>query len=215
MFSIKENISHLKKMIPKRVELVAISKTKPINKLLEVYHLGQKVLGENKVQEMVEKWKNMPKDIQWHMVGHLQTNKVKYITPFVSLIHSVDSIKLLKEIQKQGAKSGLVLSCLLQIYIAEETNKFGFNVKTAEEILAQQNNFPNVLIKGFMGMATFTKDEKKIRKEFSFLYQFFVEQQKKYSNLKILSMGMSDDFHWAIEEGSNMVRIGSKIFGSR
>jgi pyridoxal phosphate enzyme (YggS family) len=209
-------ISELNK---KSVTLVAVSKTKPIEDILELYTLGQRDFGENYVQELTEKYELTPKDIRWHFIGHLQSNKVKYIAPFASLIHSVDSKKLLAEIDKQAKKNNRVIDCLLQIHIAEEETKFGFNENELKELISSDLTvYRNVQIKGLMGMASFTDDVQKVRNEFKFLKRLF----DKYSSwsivnfqFTILSMGMSADYEVAIEEGSNMVRIGSLLFGKR
>lgn len=221
--SIVENIQYIEnQVVSKGVTLVAVSKTKPIEMLMEAYNAGFKRFGENYVQELVEKYEAMPKDIEWHFIGHLQSNKVKYIAPFVSLIHSVDSFKLLQEINKQAAKNNRVIDCLLQIYIAEEDTKSGMNEEECLEILQPETlkNLPNVRIVGLMGMTTLTDDETQIRKEFSKLKNFYSElriarRTVQNSELNSLSMGMSGDYEIAIEEGSNMIRVGSKIFGGR
>ncbi len=213
--STSNNLQKILNSIPKNVTLVAVSKTKPTDCILEAYEAGQKVFGENKVQEMAQKADLLPKDIEWHMIGHLQTNKVKYIAPFVSLIHGVDSEKLLKEINKRATKNNRVIDCLLQFHIAEESSKFGLNEKEAKKILEIQSSYPNVQIIGLMGMATFTSNKEQIKKEFSFLNTIYKKLQKNYPKLKILSMGMSADYSIAIDEGSNMIRVGSAIFGTR
>ena len=203
----------------KNVTLVAVSKTKPAEEILELYNLGQRDFGENYVQELTEKYQQLPKDIRWHFIGHLQSNKVKYIAPFVSLIHGVDSKKLLIEINKQGEKLKRTIDCLLQVHIAKEETKFGLDENELHELLATNyTNFTNVKIRGLMGMASFTDDMEKVRNEFRVLKSLF----DKYSTLSIvncqlsiLSMGMSADYKIAIEEGSNMVRIGSLLFGKR
>ncbi|MDF4222090.1 YggS family pyridoxal phosphate-dependent enzyme [Maribacter sp. M208] len=215
--SIKENLLAIKDTIPESVTLVAVSKTKPISYLQEAYDQGQRVFGENRVQEMTEKWENLPKDIKWHMIGHLQRNKVKYVAEYVSLVHGVDSPRLLAEINKQAKKHNRIIPCLLQVHIAEEDTKFGFN---EEELLDLVDNeefkaFKNVKIEGLMGMATFTDNMEQVRREFSSLKSLFVKLQSTYSDFTTLSMGMSGDYKIAIEEGSTMVRIGSSIFGSR
>jgi hypothetical protein len=203
------------------VKLIAVSKTKPVEVLLEAYQAGLRDFGENKVQEMLPKYEALPKDIRWHLIGHLQTNKVKYIAPFVHLIHSVDSLKLLQEIDKQGKKYGRVIFCLLQVYIAQEETKFGLSREELVEILDGQElkNLKNICIKGLMGMASNTENFEQVRQEFRSLKSIFDSIREKYhgENLDIqeLSMGMSGDYMLAIEEGSTMVRIGSKIFGSR
>jgi len=208
---IEKNLSILKNSIPYNIDIVAVSKTKPINDLKEAYHAGQKIFGENKVQEMVSKFEQLPKDILWHMIGHLQTNKVKYIASFVNTIHSVDSHKLLKEIQKQAFKHNRKIKCLIQIRIANEETKFGIEPSELEEILNFSKTLPNVKISGLMGMASFTEDKNQIRNEFRFLSNLY----NSYNDLRVLSMGMSGDYQIGIEEGSTMVRIGSKIFGDR
>ena len=214
--SISENIRLLKKNLPSNVVLVAVSKTKPISDILEAYHEGQRVFGENKIQEMVEKWEQLPKDIEWHMIGHVQTNKVKYMAPFVSLIHAVDSLKLLKEIDKQAEKQNRKIHCLLQLKIAEEESKFGLNEKDAIDLLASEElkKLTHIKITGLMGMATFTENEMQLRYEFSRLKSFF-DTYKDTFDLSILSMGMSGDYPIAITEGSTMIRVGSAIFGER
>ena len=189
--SISSNLQIVLNSIPNNVTLVAVSKTKPIASILEAYEAGQKVFGENKVQEMAKKAELLPKDIKWHMIGHLQSNKVKYIAPFVSLIHAVDSEKLLKEINKRAAQNNRVIDCLLQFHIAEESSKFGLNEEEAKKILEIQSNYPNVRIVGFMGMATFTSNKEQIKKEFSSLNTVYKKLKKIIRNLKILSMGMS------------------------
>lgn len=207
--------------IPEDVTLVAVSKTKPIEEIIEIYQQGQRIFGENKVQELREKYEQLPKDIEWHLIGHLQTNKVKYIAPFVSLIHAVDSLKLLKEIDKQAKKHNRVIDCLLQFHIAREETKFGLDQKEAVELLEHPtfSRLNNIHIRGIMGMASFTKDETQIRKEFQTLISIFDFLKTNYfpdqSSFDTRSMGMSGDFKIAIEEGSNMVRVGSLIFGSR
>ncbi len=223
--SIEQNIQRINSELPAHVTLVAVSKTKPVSDLMEAYHAGQHVFGENYVQELVEKEHQMPKDIKWHFIGHLQSRKVKLIAPFVSLIHGVDSFKLLQEINKQAEKNNRVIDCLLQIFIAEEESKFGLDEQELFEIIQsdafQQLN--NIRIVGFMGMATFTENKTQIEKEFKQLkslfdqYKQLNEQPKSTSNfqLETLSMGMSGDYLLAISCGSTMVRIGSSIFGFR
>lgn len=217
--SIQNNLHFIQKSIPENVTLVAVSKTKPISDLMEAYEAGQRVFGENKIQEMTEKWEAMPKDIEWQMIGHVQTNKVKYMAPFVSLIHGVDSLKLLQEINKQAQKNNRVIDCLLQIYIAEEESKFGLNEDELAAILEyiqnDKNEMNHIQIVGLMGMATFTNNQTQVAKEFSRLKTIFDSIAIHNSRFKILSMGMSGDFALAIECGSNMVRIGSSIFGNR
>jgi len=215
--SISENIKKYQGSLPKNITLVAVSKTKPVSSLLQAYDAGQRVFGENKIQEMASKWEEMPKDIQWHMIGHVQTNKVKYMAPFVALIHTVDSLKLLREINKQAAKHDRVINCLLQIKIAEEEHKFGLDHQDALQLLAKdiQATLPHVSIVGLMGMASFTENKIQIETEFkklSTLHQNFVKQ---HPQLTVLSMGMSSDYTLALDHGSTMVRIGSSIFGAR
>jgi pyridoxal phosphate enzyme (YggS family) len=203
------------------VQLVAVSKTKPVSAIKEAYTAGQRAFGENKVQEMAEKYEQLPKDIQWHLIGHLQTNKVKYIAPFVHLIHAVDSLKLLQEIDKQAKKYNRVIPCLLQFHIADEETKFGLDFNEAEELLQSREfiEMQNVQIVGLMGMATFTDNEEQIRDEFRNLNNYFQIIKSHYfkfnPDFKQLSMGMSGDYTIAVEEGSTMVRIGSTLFGSR
>lgn len=215
--SIEKKIVALKESIPAHVTLVAVSKTKPNEDLQEAYDAGQRIFGENKVQEMTRKWEELPKDIQWHMIGHVQRNKVKYMASFVSLIHGVDSFKLLKEINKQGKKNNRKIPCLLQIHIAEEDTKFGFDEKELLELVQDKAflELDHVEIKGLMGMATFTDDKNQIRREFKSLNTLFQRLKTNLDGLEILSMGMSGDYQIAIEEGSTMVRIGSSIFGAR
>lgn len=220
--SICENISKIKSVIPKDVTLIAVSKTHPPETIKEAYNCGQRIFGENKVQELCDKAVKLPPDIQWHLIGHLQSNKVKYIAPFVSLIHSVDSLKLLQEIDKQAKKCNRIIPVLLQIHIAEEETKFGLSPAEAEDILISHasHQLQNIKISGLMGMATNTEDEIKIRSEFKSLkklFDYFKIQFPDSGNIKleILSMGMSSDFEIAVEEGSNMLRIGSTIFGNR
>ena len=215
--SIKENLLAIKKNIPDTVTLVAVSKTKPMSYIQEAYDEGQRVFGENRVQEMTEKWENLPKDIEWHMIGHLQRNKVKYMAEYVSLVHGVDSPRLLAEINKQAEKHNRVISCLLQVHIAEEDTKFGFNEEELLDLVANEEfkAFKNVKIVGLMGMATFTENMDQVRREFASLKSLFTKLKSNYADFTTLSMGMSGDYNIAIEEGSTMVRIGSSIFGSR
>ena len=218
--SIKENLLQIQSQLPEHVTLVAVSKTKPVADLMEAYNAGQRIFGENKIQEMTEKWQQMPKDIQWHMIGHVQSNKVKYMIPYVKLIHGVDSLKLLKEINRLAAKWRKKVDCLLQIHIAEEDTKFGLDEKELEEMLHSDElkTFQNIRIVGLMGMATFTNDTEQIKREFQHLKTIFDKnKQLETLNLKLetLSMGMSGDYQLAIEYGSTMVRIGSSIFGER
>lgn len=204
-----------------KVKLIAVSKTKPNEALLEAYNAGQRDFGENKVQELSEKFETLPKDIRWHMIGHLQRNKVKQIAPFVHLIHSVDSIRLLREINKQGEKYNRTINCLLQIHIAEESTKFGFNEKDLEDFLKSKtlDGLQNIIILGLMGMATFTEDNEQINREFAHLKSIFDDFSSRFLfdnfQLKELSMGMSGDYALAIANGSTMIRVGSSIFGSR
>ncbi len=218
--SIAQNLLSIKNNLPEKVTLVAVSKTKPIPDLILAYEAGQRIFGENKIQEMVEKWEEMPKDIQWHMIGHVQTNKVKFMAPFVSLIHGVDSFKLLKEINKQARKNDRVIDCLLQIHIAEEETKFGLDEEELNNLLASAEfqEMKNIQIKGLMGMATFTDSQNQVKKEFLHLNSIFERLQSDKNALQhfsTLSMGMSGDYKLAIECGSTMVRIGSSIFGGR
>ena len=218
--SIQQNLKHIKSTLPEHVTLVAVSKTKPVPDLMEAYNAGQRIFGENKIQEMVDKWEQMPKDIEWHMIGHVQTNKVKYMAPFVSLIHGVDSLKLLEEINKQAKKNNRIIDCLLQIYIAEEESKFGLDEEELTTLLASPTfqEMKNIRIVGLMGMATFTDNQNQIQKEFKHLKSIFDRLQSlKTENCKLqtVSMGMSGDYQLAIACGSTMVRIGSSIFGNR
>jgi pyridoxal phosphate enzyme (YggS family) len=215
--SITQNLNKIKASLPENVTLVAVSKTKPISDLMEAYEAGQRIFGENKIQEMNDKWEEMPKDIEWHMIGHVQTNKVKFMAEYVSLIHGVDSLKLLQEINKQAQKYNRIIDCLLQIYIAEEETKFGLDESELDELLASSEfkSLQNIRIVGLMGMATFTENQNQIKKEFTHLKSIFDNLQSKIYNLKSLSMGMSGDYKLAIECGSTMVRIGSSIFGGR
>ncbi len=215
--SIKENLAEIKANLPEGVILVAVSKTKPNEAILEAYEAGQRVFGENKVQDMVQKWEALPKDIEWHMIGHLQRNKVKYMAEFVSLIHGVDSLKLLKEIDKQAQKHNRVIPCLLQMHIAEEDTKFGLDEDELNALLASSEfkQMKHVKIMGLMGMATFTDNENQVRKEFARLKSLFEKLKLQLPEISILSMGMSGDYGIAITEGSTMVRIGSSIFGAR
>ena len=223
---IAQNLTEIKSQLPKQVTLVAVSKTKPVADLMEAYNAGQRIFGENKIQEMTDKWEVMPKDIEWHMIGHVQTNKVKYMAPYVSLIHGVDSLKLLQEINKQAAKNNRVIDCLLQVYIAEEESKFGLDEQELEEMLnklldsARSDNktLKNIRIVGLMGMATFTENKDQIEKESKHLKTIFDKHKTlntEHCQLNTLSMGMSGDYQLAISCGSTMVRIGSSIFGSR
>ena len=212
---ISNNIQKIKSTLSNHISLIAVSKTKPNSDLIEAYDSGQRIFGENKIQEMSEKWNSLPKDIKWHMIGHVQTNKVKHMASFVSLIHAVDSLKLIKEINKQALKNNRTIDCLIQIRIAEEETKFGLPENQLEDLLESAVAFPSVKIKGLMGMASFTSDDLKVRSEFKKLSKLFNKIKEKYSNLEILSMGMSGDYAIAIDEGSTMIRVGSKIFGNR
>ena len=214
---IQEQLQLLRSELPRQVRLVAVSKTKPNADLERAYEAGQRIFGENKIQELTQKWETLPKDIEWHMIGHVQTNKVKYMAPYVSLIHGVDRYKLLKEINKQGAKNNRIINCLLQMHIAQEETKFGFNQRELEEVVnnLKINPLPNIKIKGLMGMATFTENKNQIRKEFKTLKQNFDWIQTQLTEVTELSMGMSGDYSIAIKEGSTMIRVGSKIFGHR
>ena len=218
---IEQNLLKFKATIPTNVKLVAVSKTKPVEDIMEAYHGGQRIFGENKAQDMAAKFPHLPHDINWHFIGHLQTNKVKMIAPFVRMIHAVDSLKLLKEINKQAAKNDRVIDCLLQFHIAEESTKFGLNIEEAEDIF-DNNDFSllqNIRIAGVMGMATYTNDEFQVRKEFGNLLNIFKLIKDNHfqgeEHFKEISMGMSGDYQIAIEEGSTMIRVGTLIFGER
>lgn len=218
--NIEENINHIKSTLPEYVTLVAVSKTKSIDEIMEAYNAGQRIFGENKIQEMVEKESQMPKDIQWHMIGNVQRNKIKYMAQFVSLIHGVDSFKLLKEIDKQAKKHDRIINCLLQIKIAEEDSKFGMTSSEAQDILNSSEilELKNVCVEGVMGMATFTDDQKQIEQEFKKLktvFDYLKALDIPNCKLKTVSMGMSGDYRIAIDCGSTMIRVGSSIFGER
>lgn len=215
--SIQQNLKNIKSQIPEDVTLVAVSKTKPIEDLMEAYNAGQRIFGENKIQEMVEKYEELPKDIQWHMIGHVQRNKVKYMAKFVSCIHAVDSLKLLEEINKQAMKHNNLIHCLLQIKIAKEDSKFGLSKAEAKKILESKAyaESGNVTITGLMGMATFTEDQSIIKNEFQYLKACYDEFKLNHPSINTLSMGMSGDYQLAIDCGSTMIRVGSSIFGSR
>ena len=221
MSSIVENLKEIAGSLPEGVKLVAVSKTKPVEAIEEAYEAGQRVFGENRVQELAEKYEILPKDIEWHMIGHLQTNKVKYMAAFVSLIHGVESLKLLETIDKEGRKHDRVIPCLLQFYIASEETKFGLDMEEAKALLESDDyrQMKNVKIVGVMGMATNTDDEGQVRREFQHLKEIFDELKATYfagnPEFKELSMGMSGDYRIAVEEGSTMVRVGSSIFGAR
>lgn len=214
---IKDNLLEIKNTLPDHVTLVAVSKTKPDEDLMEAYAAGQRIFGENKVQEMVGKWERLPKDIKWHMIGHLQRNKVKYMAEFVDLIHGVDSFRLLTEINKRAEQNNRTIDCLLQIHIAEEDTKFGLDNEELNAILKSEeyHQLKNINVVGLMGMATFTDDETQVRREFKQLKSIFDTIKSENPQITILSMGMSGDYQMAIEEGSTMVRIGSSIFGKR
>lgn len=219
--SIKNNLHFFLQNLPPDCQLIAVSKTKPVEAIQEAYDAGQRVFGENKVQELVPKYEALPKDIQWHLIGHLQSNKVKYIAPFVHLIHSIDSFKLLEEVNKQAVKADRTIACLLQLHIAEEETKFGFSEEEVTDLLAsaELQKLGNIQIAGLMGMATFTEDLEQIRREFRGLRGLY--ERLKASSLpsnvmmRHLSMGMSSDYRIAIEEGSTMIRVGTAIFGDR
>lgn len=215
--SISTNIEKIKSSLPENVTLVAVSKTKPNEAIVEAYETGHRIFGENKVQELADKYEALPKDIEWHMIGHLQSNKVKYIAPFVNLIHGVDSYKLLKEINKRALQNNRTINCLLQIHIAQEQTKFGFSEEEIIELLTSDkfNELKNINIIGLMGMATFTQDTIQIKQEFNSLKHLYDKIASSYLPISTLSMGMSGDYQLAIECGSNMVRIGSSIFGER
>lgn len=220
--SVSSNLENIRKKLPEHVTLIAVSKTKPNEMILEAYKAGHRHFGENYVQELEKKQNELPKDINWHFIGHLQSNKVKYIAPFVYLIHGVDSLKLLKEINKQGQKCGRIINCLLQIYIAKEESKFGLDENEADELLNSKDFevLGHVRILGLMGMATNTENKEVIRTEFNSLNTLFNQLKLKFGtkpnlDLQYISMGMSSDFELAIECGSNMIRVGSSIFGER
>ena len=217
---IQENLNQIKSTLPEQVTLVAVSKTKPVSDLMEAYHAGQRVFGENKIQEMADKYEVMPKDIEWHMIGHVQRNKVKYMASFVHLIHGVDTLKLLKEINKRAKKHDRVIDCLLQIKIASEDSKFGMSAQEASELIQSKDisELKNIRIVGVMGMATFTDNQSQIEQEFNFLKTTFDTLNKlNTANCKLhtISMGMSGDYQLAIDCGSTMIRVGSSIFGER
>lgn len=211
--SITQRLTEIKEKLPSHVTLVAISKTKPEGDLLEAYQSGQRHFGENKVQELVEKYEHLPKDIHWHFIGHLQTNKVKYIAPFVYLVQAVDSLKLLKMLQKEALKNERTISCLIQAKVAKEESKFGLSFPEIKDLLAQKDDYPNVKMIGLMAMATNTSDNEEVRSEFYELNAFF--ETLRNEEFTILSIGMSNDWPLAVEQGSNMIRVGSRIFGPR
>ncbi len=218
---IQENLNLVRATVPSNVTLIAVSKTKPLPDLQEAYDAGQRVFGENKALEMRDKNQELPKDIQWHFIGHLQTNKIKYIVPFVTLIHSIDSATVLEAVNKEATKKERVIDCLLQFHIAQEETKFGLDIEEAKSLLESESykNLKNIRICGVMGMATFTDDTNQVRKEFKTLKNIFDFLKENYfkddADFKEISMGMSDDYPIAIEEGATMVRVGSKIFGAR
>ncbi|WP_415954948.1 YggS family pyridoxal phosphate-dependent enzyme [Phocaeicola coprophilus] len=218
---IQTNIKEILTELPSGVRLVAVSKFHPNERIEAAYQAGQRIFGESKVQELTEKYRTLPKDIEWHFIGHLQTNKVKYIAPFISMIHAVDSFKLLEEINKQASKVNRIIPCLLEIHIAQEESKYGFTFESCREMLQEGawKNLKNISINGVMGMATNTEDSDEIRKEFKQLHDFFTELKQTYFPNKAqfceISMGMSHDYPLAIEAGSTLVRVGSKIFGDR
>ena len=219
--SIAQNLAEVKATLPDHVTLVAVSKTKPNEVLLEAYKAGQRYFGENKVQEMAAKAEVLPKDIQWHYIGHVQTNKIKYMAPFVHLVHGVDREKVLRELNKEAAKNNRIIDCLLQVFIAKEETKFGFDADEIKTLFSENltETYPNLRVRGLMGMATFTDNQEQVRLDFRGLAQLYNELTTNFksqtSNFKFLSMGMSGDYQIAIEEGSNLVRIGTAIFGSR
>lgn len=218
---IKENLNIVRATVPSNVTLIAVSKTKPVSDLQEAYDAGQRIFGENKALEMRDKHQTLPSDIQWHFIGHLQTNKIKYIAPFVTLIHAIDSLSLLEAVNKEAAKNNRVIDCLLQFHIAQEETKFGLDIDEAKLLLESESfkNLKNINICGVMGMATFTDDAAQVRNEFKNLKNIFETLKENYfkdnGSFKEISMGMSDDYPIAIEEGATMVRVGSKIFGAR
>lgn len=214
--SVTENINKIKSEIPENVTLVAVSKTKPESDILEAYNTGQRVFGENKIQEMAAKYEALPKDIEWHMIGHVQTNKIKYMAPFVSLVHGVDREKVLKELNKQALKNDRIIHCLLQIHIAKEDTKFGFSQEEAIDLTTRLKNYPNVKVVGLMGMATNTNDTSIVAGEFENLNTLFLQLKESLGDsFNTLSTGMSGDYKIAIANGSTMIRLGSSIFGAR
>lgn len=214
--SIPASIQHFNESLPSHVTLVAVSKTKPVSDLMQAYEVGQRIFGENKIQEMTDKWEEMPKDIQWHMIGHVQTNKVKYMAPYVALVHAVDRLKLLKEINKQAQANNRIIDVLIQVKIAREDSKFGMPVNEVTQFFEEKTftNYPHVRVKGLMGMATFTDNKEQVAAEFELLEGLFLRFRES-ANLTILSSGMSGDYPLAIEHGSTMIRVGSSIFGAR
>ena len=212
---IKKNLEKIKKEVGSNVLVVAVSKTKPLDCIKKAYETGHRDFGENKIQEMTSKFNDLPKDINWHMIGHIQTNKVKYMAPYVSLIHSLDSLKLAKEINKQALKNKRIIKCLIQFRISSEETKFGLNEDEVLEIIKLENNFEGIKIIGLMGMASFVDDQKIIDKEFKTLKVLFDKIRSSNKKFEIISMGMTLDYNLAIKNGSNLIRIGSKIFGER
>lgn len=221
MAGIAENITRIKSSLPSNVKLIAVSKTKPASDIQKAYEAGQRIFGENKVQELVSKFEALPKDIEWHMIGHLQSNKVKYMAHFVALIHGVDSFSLLKEINKHAQKNNRIQNVLLQFHVAQEETKFGFSYEEAEQMLNsnEYKSLENISVVGIMGMASFTENKSQIQSEFKMLKSYFEQVKTQFfsnqNSFKEISMGMSGDYKIAIEEGSTMVRIGSSIFGGR
>ena len=219
--SVSENLNKVRSTLPAGVKLIAVSKTKPISAIVDAYNCGQRLFGENKVQELTEKFESLPKDIEWHLIGHLQTNKVKYVASFVAMVHAVDSLKLLAEINKEASKHNRIINCLLQFHIAQEDTKFGLDFDGACEILDSSDfrDMKNVHISGVMGMATYTDNVEQVSSEFGSLRNIFIELKNRYftddSAFSEISMGMSDDYLIAIEQGATMVRVGSTIFGER
>ena len=213
--SIRDNILKIKEEIGDEAKLVAVSKTRSIKEINDAYNSGQKIFGENRVQEIVEKQKLLPDDIEWHMIGHLQKNKVKYISSFISLIHSLDRISLAKEIDKYAKKSNRKIDCLIQLKISSEETKFGLDINHLENFYSEVKEYNNINLVGLMGMASFTQEKEKIIDEFNKIKELYDKMKLKNSNLKILSTGMSDDYKLALKNGSNMIRLGSKIFGKR
>lgn len=213
--SVAKNLSDIKRKLPANVTLIAVSKTKTNEEILEAYNAGQRDFGENRVQELLPKHEALPKDIRWHLIGHLQSNKVKYIAPFVHMIHSIDSEKLLDEVNKQAAKCNRVIPVLLQIFIAQEETKFGFSFEEAEAALRNTSQFPNTIITGLMGMASNTDNEIQVVREFDSLNRFIIKLRTEHRELSTLSTGMSSDWQLAVQNGSTMIRVGSSIFGTR
>ncbi len=211
--NIRKNIQLIKANLSKNICLVIVSKKQSNNNIIEAYNAGQKIFGENKVQELIKKKEELPNDIKWHMIGHLQTNKVKFIAPFIDMIHSVDSLKLINEIDKRAEQNNRIINCLLQVHISKEKTKFGFDIDKIEETIEETLKFKNINIRGLMAMASNTSDKNKITKEFSLINNLFKKIQNK--NINLLSIGMSSDYLLAIQNGSNMVRLGSSIFGKR